>query len=369
MGFNTWNHYALNINETVIKQTADAFVDLGLDKLGYRYINIDDGWAHKERAKDGHVIVNRTKFPRGIKHVSDYVHSKGLKFGIYSDGGTHTCGGQAGSLWHEQIDAQDYSDWGVDYLKYDNCNNEGIHSIMRYSTMAAALMQTERDIFFSMCNWGEDDVTDWSYHLGAGSWRTTGDVSDEWARMLYVIDLNTKMFNPEGYGPTKGWNDVDMLEVGNGGMSVEEYEFHFSLWCMLKSPLLIGNNVVRMNKTDEAYRILTNEGAISVNQDPLGVQGNCVTNCLDYEALQVWTGPLLNDGYAVGVFNFSGEDVKLDSLCWEDILLPYESYSVWDIWAKKKRGVHTSCYARKTTIKSHGVLFLRLERVYFSPDL
>ena len=163
MGFNSWNHFALNINEQIIKEVTDAFVKLGLADLGYKYINIDDGWAHVERADDGHVIVDADKFPNGIKHVADYVHSKGLKFGIYSDGGIHTCGGQAGSLGYEEIDAGDYDDWGVDYLKYDNCYNQGIPSIVRYGTMAEALGKVKRDIFFSMCNWGVDQVTEWSY--------------------------------------------------------------------------------------------------------------------------------------------------------------------------------------------------------------
>ena len=180
MGFNSWNHFGLNINEDIIKEIADAFVTLGLDSLGYRYINIDDGWAHVERGSDGHVIVDSEKFPNGIKHVADYVHSKRLKFGIYSDGGVHTCGGQAGSLGYETIDASDYDEWGVDYLKYDNCYNQGIPSIIRYSTMSEALNNTKRDIFYSMCNWGEEQVTEWSFMMGAGSWRISGDIWDDW---------------------------------------------------------------------------------------------------------------------------------------------------------------------------------------------
>lgn len=253
MGFNSWNHFALNINEEIIKEVADAFVRLGLDELGYKYINIDDGWAHVNRTNEGHVIVDADKFPNGIKHVSDYVHSKGLKFGIYSDAGVHTCGGQAGSLGYEEIDANDYAKWEVDYLKYDNCYNQGIPSVVRYSVMAAALNATDRDIFFSMCNWGNDEVTEWSYKLGAGSWRISGDIWDKWDGVIRNLQWLIKETNPEGYGPGLGWNDADMLEVGNGGMTEAEYRAHFSLWCLIKSPLLIGNDVRAMTIEDEAY--------------------------------------------------------------------------------------------------------------------
>ena len=159
MGFNSWNYFALNINEEIFKEVADAFVRLGLDSAGYKYINMDDGWAYKRRSKDGHVVVDEKKFPNGLKHLSDYIHSKGLKFGIYSDAGTYTCGGQAGSLGYEKIDASDYATWGVDYLKYDNCHSEGIPALIRYTPMSEALANTERDIFFSLCNWARDGVT------------------------------------------------------------------------------------------------------------------------------------------------------------------------------------------------------------------
>ena len=152
MGFNSWNHFALNITEEIFKEVTDAFVRLGLDSAGYKYINMDDGWALKERSKDGHVVVDEKKFPNGLKHLSDYIHSKGLKFGIYSDAGIYTCGGQAGSLYYEKTDVADYEKWGVDYLKYDNCFHQGVPSIIRYSAMAEALNLTNRDIFYSLCN-------------------------------------------------------------------------------------------------------------------------------------------------------------------------------------------------------------------------
>lgn len=213
---------------------------------------MDDGWAHTWRQRDGHIWVNGWKFPNGIKHVADYVHSKGLKFGIYSDAGTYTCGGQAGSLGYEELDVADYVEWGVDFLKYDNCYNQGIFSPLRYKAMSKALEAADRDIFFALCNWGVDDVTEWGYEIGAGSWRISADITDNWSSMIYNTQALLDETNSHN-GPGIGWNDPDMLEVGNGGMTFEEEVTHFTIWCLMKSPLLIGNDVRKMTIEDDAY--------------------------------------------------------------------------------------------------------------------
>ena len=266
MGWNSWNKFGCDINEKLIKETIDTLSDSGLKEVGYNYINLDDCWQ-KYRDENGVIFPDPDRFPNGIKPLVDYAHSKGLKFGLYSDAGTKTCAGRPGSLGYEEIDAKTYSDWGVDYLKYDNCYNEGISSKERYPKMRDALMKVEHKIFYSMCNWGEEEVATWAKDVG-NSWRTTGDIIDNWKSMVKIIDDNNKWYQYAGYGH---WNDPDMLEVGNGGMTLEEYKVHFGLWALSKAPLLIGCDINTMTK--EIYDILTNNEIIAINQDPLGKQG------------------------------------------------------------------------------------------------
>jgi len=265
MGWNSWNKFACNINEKLIRETIDALVSTGLAKAGYNYINLDDCWQ-SGRTKDGKIVVD-PRFPNGIKPLVDYAHSKGLKFGLYSDAGTNTCQGRPGSLGYETIDAQTYAEWGVDYLKYDNCYNTGTKPEERYPPMRDALNKTGRPIFFSMCEWGVDDPAKWAKTIG-NSWRTTGDISDDWYSMTSIIDKNDLWADYAGPG---GWNDPDMLEVGNGGMTTDEYRTHFSLWALAKAPLIIGCDITKMSQ--DTRDILMNDEVIAVNQDPLGVQG------------------------------------------------------------------------------------------------
>ena len=265
MGWNSWNKFACNINETLIYNTIDALNKSGLIELGYNYMNLDDCWQIS-RDENG-IIIPDSRFPNGIKPLVDYAHSKGLKFGLYSDGGNFTCQLRPGGYGYEEIDAKTYSEWGVDYLKYDNCFNGGISSKIRYPRMRDALMKQERPIFYSICQWGEEDIPTWGKDVG-NSWRTTPDIVDTWKSMLNIIDKNNKWYEYAGPG---GWNDPDMLEVGNGGMSYIEYKTHFSLWAISKAPLLIGCDVTKMS--NETWEILSNEEVIAVNQDKLGEQG------------------------------------------------------------------------------------------------
>ena len=212
MGWNSWNKFACNINEQLIKDTIDALVSTGLAGVGYKYVNLDDCWQYN-RTADGKIVVD-PRFPNGIKPLADYAHSKGLLFGLYSDAGYKTCQGRPGSLGYEEIDAKTYAEWGVDYLKYDNCYNDGTKPEVRYPPMRDALNKSGRRIFYSMCEWGIDSPAKWAKTVG-NSWRTTIDISDSWARMCNIIDLNDLCAD---YAAPGGWNDPDMLEVGNGGM-------------------------------------------------------------------------------------------------------------------------------------------------------
>ncbi|KAH3756401.1 alpha galactosidase [Pelomyxa schiedti] len=253
MGFNTWNHFGCDINERLIYKTLDSMISTGLFDAGYNYVNLDDCWQ-RARHSNGTIIPDPIAFPDGIKPLADYAHSLGLKFGLYSDAGYKTCAGRPGSLGYETIDADTYASWGVDYLKYDNCNNDGTSPKVLLGPLYS-LTQC-RSIFYSMCEWGVEDPATWAEPVG-NSWRTT-ESNDAWA----------------DYAGPGGWNDPDMLEVGNGGMTYEEYKTHFSLWCLAKAPLLIGCDITDIS--NDTLSILTAPEVLAVSQDPLGVQGKKV---------------------------------------------------------------------------------------------
>ena len=279
MGWNSWNKFACNINEQLIINTIDEIVSSGLLAAGYNYINLDDCWQNSRDPVTHEIQVDANLFPHGIKYLADYAHSKGLLFGLYSDAGYKTCAGRPGSLGYEEIDAKTYASWGVDYLKYDNCYTDGSKPEVRYPPMRDALNATGRPIFYSMCEWGVDDPATWAKDVG-NSWRTTGDISDSWNSMITIIDTNNRWADYAGPG---GWNDPDMLEVGNGGMTFEEYKVHFGLWALSKAPLLVGCDVTTM--TEETKSILLNPEIIAVNQDPLGIQGRKITSAQVYRPL------------------------------------------------------------------------------------
>ncbi|KAI3721686.1 hypothetical protein L2E82_32703 [Cichorium intybus] len=325
MGWNSWNHFACNIEEKLIRETADAMVSTGLAAAGYQYVNIDDCWAELNRDSKGNFVPKGDTFPSGIKALADYVHNKGLKLGIYSDAGSLTCSKKMpGSLGHEEQDAKTFASWGIDYLKYDNCNNEGISPKERYPIMTKALQNSGRPIFYSLCEWGQDDPATWANGVG-NSWRTTGDISDNWDSMTEKADENDKW---AAYAKPGGWNDPDMLEVGNGGMTTEEYRSHFSIWALAKAPLLVGCDVRSMSK--ETYEILSNKEVIAVNQDRLGVQGKKVKKNGD---LEVWAGPLAHNKVAVILWNRAGSTSQITAY-WSDIGLNSTTVvNARDLWA------------------------------------
>jgi len=267
MGWNTWNKFGCNINQTLIKNSIDEFIKSGLHEAGYKYINLDDCWQ-RNRSRDGIIEPDYETFPDGIEPLVKYAHERQLLFGLYSSAGDKTCQKREGSLNYEDNDAKTYAEWNIDYLKYDNCFNNGISSKIRYPKMRDSLNKTGHQIFYSLCQWGEEEVATWAMEVG-NSWRTTGDISDNWDSMINIIDENDKWYEYAGPG---GWNDPDMLEVGNGGMTLTEYKTHFALWSISKAPLLIGCDITKMS--DDIKKILTNPEVIAVNQDSLGKQGH-----------------------------------------------------------------------------------------------
>jgi len=354
MGWNSWNHFACDINETVIKETADALISTGFNELGYKYVNLDDCWGELKRDKDGKLVANSTTFPSGIKALADYLHSKGLKLGIYSDAGHFTCAKrQPGSLGHEQIDAETFAEWGVDYLKYDNCHTDGSRPENRYPKMRNALLKTGRPIFYSLCEWGVDHPATWGAKVG-NSWRTTPDINNTWISILNRADLNNKWAEYAGPG---GWNDPDMLEVGNGNVTTEEYRAHFSLWAIMKSPLLIGCDVRSMSSA--TVNILSNAEVIAVNQDALGVQGKKVYK---NGGLEVWAGPLSDNRIAVILLNRS-KSIAAITANWTDIGLKYsEKVHVRNIW-KHKNLKKPRTGSLTSLVKSHSVKMYLLIRI------
>ncbi|KAK2367361.1 alpha-galactosidase [Trifolium repens] len=324
MGWNSWNHFQCDITEDLIKETADAMVSTGLADLGYQYINIDDCWGELNRDSKGNLVAKSSTFPSGIKALADYVHSKGLKLGIYSDAGNLTCSKRMpGSLGHEEQDAKTFASWGVDYLKYDNCDNDNIDPKERYPKMSEALLKSGRPIFFSLCEWGSEDPAIWGKSVG-NSWRTTGDIEDKWESMISLADLNNKWASYAGPG---GWNDPDMLEIGNGGMTTEEYRAHFSIWALAKAPLLVGCDIRSLDNTTK--ELLSNSEVIAVNQDKLGVQGNKVKSNDD---LEVWASPLSGNRLAVVLWNRSSSKATVTAT-WSDLdLEPGTSVDVRDLW-------------------------------------
>ncbi|KAA6300322.1 MAG: Alpha-galactosidase A [Candidatus Ordinivivax streblomastigis] len=308
MGWNSWNTFVTNINEQLIKEVADVFIQLGLKDAGYEYILLDDGWMDMQRDVQGNLVPHPEKFPNGIKTVVDYVHSKGLKFGLYNCAGDKTCAGYPGSRGHEYQDALKYAEWGVDYLKYDWCNTGGLNAEEAYITMRDALYAAGRPVFFSLCEWGDHEPWTWATSVGH-SWRTTGDIYDcfdcvydhgtwkSWG-MYQILNMHDQNLLRQSAGPGH-WNDMDMLEVGKSGFGFYENQTHFALWAMLNSPLVLGNDLRTINR--ETLNIVTNKGIIALNQDTLGIQGFKYTTIGQVE---IWVKPLSNDEWAFCFFNY-----------------------------------------------------------------
>ena len=363
MGWNSWNHFADKVSDKTIREAADALVTSGMRDAGYIYVNIDDTWEGKRDATG--VIHPNDRFP-DMKALADYVHSRGLKLGIYSSPGAKTCAGFEGSLGHEQQDADTYARWGIDYLKYDLCSytkelsqrSGGDHEKSRevmeevYREMHDALAHTGRPIVLSLCQYGWEAVWRWGASVGGNAWRTSGDIEDNYASMAGIG------FAQAGLSPFAGpghWNDPDMLEVGNGGMNAAEYRTHMSLWSMLSAPLLAGNDLSTM--TPETRSILTNREVIALDQDPAGHQGDRVYT---EGPLEVWSKPLADGGLAVAVFNRWTMPLALDVPLARLGFGAGDTPHARDLWSGTDLApLHGTLYAG---VGPHGVTLLRLHR-------
>jgi len=363
MGWNSWNKFACNVSDELIRSMADAVVKSGMKEAGYQYVIIDDCWQ-VSRDAEGNIVADGQRFPAGIKALADYVHSLGLKFGIYSDAGSKTCAGRPGGLGHEFHDARTYAAWGVDYLKYDWCNTTTQDAKASYANIRSALDATGRPIVLSICEWGTAKPWLWGQEVGGNLWRTTGDIQDRWAGkkewkpgdccsygVVDIADAEASLYSFAGPGH---WNDPDMLEVGNGGMTTTEYRSHFSLWAMLAAPLVAGNDL--RNMTPEIRDVLTNKEVIAVDQDALGRQARRVWKDDD---LEVWARPIAGGNRAVLLFN-RGATERVVTANWEDLGYPaHLSAAVRDLWQGKDLGKFTGKFA--ANVPSHGVVMVTVK--------
>ena len=378
MGWNSWNMFEGDINEKIVREIADAFVKTGLKDAGYEYIIIDDKWQGG-RDTMGNLIPDPEKFPSGMKALADYVHSKGLKFGIYSDAAEKTCAGYTGSYGYEDKDAATFANWGVDYLKYDYCYAPAKKkvAVKRYSTMSKALQNTGRDIVFAICEWGKLKPWKWGRRAGGNLWRTTWDSRDIWESKNYsvttagILEILDKQNGLEKYTRPGGWNDPDMLMVGlygkgkssgKKGCTDTEYKSHFALWCMLAAPLIANLDVRNMNEPSK--NILLNKDMIAIDQDSLGKQA---VRIIDNNGINIYLKKLSGGEWAILFLNRNNNTVNI-TFDWKKLRLDdkisakgYKSltgYNLYDIWKHKKAG--NTNKPLKTAIKSHDVLVLKL---------
>jgi alpha-galactosidase len=346
MGWNSWNKFGCNVSEKLIREMADAMVASGMKDAGYQYVNIDDCWQ-VARDNTGKIIADADRFPSGIKAVADYVHSKGLKLGIYTDAGRMTCEKRPGSYGHEVQDAKTYAEWGIDYVKVDWCNSEGLDPETRYAKMRDALLAAGRPIVFSICDWGVKAPWRWGAKTG-NLWRTTDDIADNYSRMA---EIGFGQSGLEKFAAPGHWNDPDMLEVGNGGMSQDEYRTHMSLWALLAAPLIAGNDL--RNMTSETKELLTNPEVVAVDQDSKGVQGRRVWQ---EGSLQIWAKPLADGSQAVGLFN--GTEAAIDvTLQFKDLGIGSQA-RVRDLWQHKDIGNLRDSFTAK--VAKHGVVLVKI---------
>lgn len=371
MGWNSWNTFGTHINEKLVKEIARAMVSSGMKAAGYKYIIIDDGWEARTRDAHQDLLADPKKFPHGIKALADYIHSLGLKFGIYNCAGTMTCARYPGAHGHEYEDALTYASWGVDYLKYDWCYTKGINPQEAYATMSKALKVTHRPIVFSLCNWGVDKPWKWASKDGQ-LWRISNDIGPGWyiksiphkwtpLGITQIIDIDANLRQYAGPGH---WNDPDMLEVGNG-MPVNEDRAHFSMWAMLAAPLIAGNDLRHMSEATTS--ILTNKGVIAVDQDSLGIQG---LRYQEKDSLQTWVKPLEKGNWAVCFLNTASTPRKID-FKWKDNIVKdtlsgralntiKTRYSILNLWTYKSMG--TTSKRLKAVVPSQDVLMILLKK-------
>jgi len=347
MGWNSWNHFACNVSEQTIRETADAMVSSGMRDAGYKYIVIDDCWQ-VARDSGGTLVADPQRFRHGIKALADYVHAKGLLFGIYTDAGTNTCQGRPGTLGHEDQDARTFASWGVDYVKEDWCHAQHLDAPTQYKKFREALDRTGRPIVLSICEWGSNQPWEWAPRVG-NLWRTTDDIADRWASMLDNLDQSAQHATAAGPG---AWNDPDMLEVGNGGMTDDEYRAHFSLWAIMAAPLIAGNDLRDMSASTRAT--LTNAEVIAVDQDSLGAQGILVWE--SPPDLQVWAKPLRDGSRAIALLNRSSAPARITAYL-SRAGIRTDSATVRDLWTHTDLGRVGRQFA--STVPAHALMLIR----------
>lgn len=362
MGWNSWNTFGPNVNEQIVRETADAMVEHGFREAGYDYVVIDDCWQARKRGASGRLEADPEAFPSGIAALSDYVHERGLKFGIYSCAGTLTCAKRPGSYGYEAIDAKTFAEWGCDFLKYDCCYKPvDLESRVLYGRMAQALREAGRPMVFSMCNWGQHGLLDWAGQTGAQLWRMGPDIMDSWEsveQIAFEMQDSLERFS----GPGR-WNDPDMLVVGmnntghvaRGGCNQTEYHTHFAMWCLLAAPLMIGCDVRSLDETSTS--LLLQRELIAINQDPLGAQGYRLGK--DEAEGEVWCKPLHDGSVAVGLVNRHDKDRRMVGVTWESVGIgPARTLQVRDISRGINLGAHK--HAITTDVPPHGCKVLRL---------
>jgi len=371
MGWNSWNTFQDKIDDQLIRDTAETMIANGMRDAGYVYIVIDDCWEAKERDAAGNLVPDPLKFPHGLKALGDYLHSKGFKFGIHNCAGTRTCADFPGGRGHEYQDALKYASWGIDYLKYDWCNHGTADARETYKTMRDALHAAGRPIVFSLCEWGQNKPWEWAKDVGH-LWRTTGDIMAGYDSMQrwehgwkVILDLQYSLVQPadgqnNGIGQYAGpdhWNDPDMLEVGNKGLTLAESRAHFSLWCIIAAPLIAGNDVRHMSK--EAHDILTDKEVIAIDQDALGKEG---WRFLAETGREIWVRELSGGDWAICVLNSgtTGADLTTD---FSALGILKGEYAVRDVWAKKDLGTTRSAPVHTDRVESHDVMLFRLTPV------
>ena len=363
MGWNSWNKFRNQVSDKMVREIADAMVTSGMKSAGYIYVNIDDTWEGAHRDAQGNITTNN-KFP-DMKALAAYVHSKGLKLGIYSSPGPKTCAGYMGSYQHEEQDAKQFAAWGIDYLKYDWCSASQVYDNTRdtmtaaYAKMGLGLLNSGRKIVFSLCQYGNHNVEEWGEKVGGNLWRTTGDINDSWASMERIGFEGTSNQQQVGHAPDRAryagpghWNDPDMLEIGNGHMTSDEYKTHMSLWCIQAAALLAGNDIRDMKP--EIAAILMNKEVIAVDQDKLGKQGTRVAKSGDTE---VWSKPLADGSHAVGLFNRGGDTAKVTAK-WSDLGIK-GPHAVRDLWKHADLGRKTDEF--EAIVPTHGVVMVKVK--------
>jgi alpha-galactosidase len=371
MGWNSWNTFQTNINEKLVRDVADVIVSSGMKDAGYTYIVLDDGWMAKQRDANGNLTADPKKFPSGMKALADYIHARGLKFGLYNCAGTETCAGYPGTRGYEYQDARLYASFDIDYLKFDWCNTNGINAKEAYTTMSKAIKVAGKPVIFSLCEWGNNKPWLWAGNVGH-LWRTTGDIYNLWEGVksngswsaLSVTRIIESQDTLRKYAGPGHWNDPDMLEVGKG-MKLGEDRAHFSMWCMLAAPLMAGNDLRKMSPTTKD--ILTNKEVVAIDQDERGVQAYKYAAT---DSLETWIKPLKNNEIAICFLNRSAKPKSInmswtdhpviDDLSKTNVNFSTTTYKIHDVWTKKDMG--TTNATLNEIVPSHDVVMIRLSK-------